>query len=72
MVRVECYAGYKADERPVRLSWRGAEYTVSAVLERWSGPGVDGFRVRTAAGVFDLRHDLMADTWTAEECPRRS
>ena len=72
MERVECYAGYKADETPRRWIADGREYTVERVLDRWSEPGADGFRVRTPHGLFKLRHKLIEDTWTAEACPPRS
>jgi hypothetical protein len=72
MVRVECYAGYKADERPFRFFAEGREYYIQKLLNRWSSPGVDGFRVRTPHGVFNLRHNLIDDTWTAQACPGMS
>ena len=72
MVRVECYAGYKADERPLRFFAEGREYYVRKLLNRWSSPGVDGFRVSTPQGIFNLRHSRIDDTWTAEACPRMS
>ena len=66
MVRVESYAGYKAEERPVRFFVDEREFPVERVLERWTNPDSDGFRVSTPAGVYTLRHNLADDSWTAE------
>jgi hypothetical protein len=38
-LRVECYAGRKADERPVRFQLRDRDYMVDEVLDKWYGPG---------------------------------
>ena len=34
-IRVECHAGYKADERPLRFILRGRLFEVSEVEDRW-------------------------------------
>lgn len=66
--QVECYSGYKADERPLRFRLDNGEYRVAEVLERWAAPEEEGFRVREEGGrVFVLRHDRRLDTWTAAE-----
>jgi hypothetical protein len=44
------------------------EYRVAEVLERWTAPEEEGFRVREEGGrVFVLRRDRRTDAWTAEE-----
>lgn len=66
-LRVECYAGYRADERPIRFSLRGVEFAVESVEDRWYSPGVSFFRVRTGDGNFYvLRHDEGNDAWSLE------
>jgi hypothetical protein len=66
-VRVECYSGYKADQRPVRFHIRETEYTVEEVLDQWYGPEATYFRVRAGDGnVYILRHDTPEDAWTLE------
>ena len=35
---VECYAGGKADERPVRVQLDNRDYLVEEVLDQWYGP----------------------------------
>ncbi len=49
-IRVECYSGRKADEKPLRF-WIGEqEYAVAEVLDQWYGPEDVCFRVRVDDG----------------------
>ncbi len=66
-IRVECYAGYRADERPLRFQLRGRLYDVAEVDDRWYSPGALYFRVRADDGNFYvLRHDEEQDAWTLD------
>ncbi len=57
-VEVECYAGRKADERPVRFRLDEHEYRVEEVLDQGYGPGDLFFKVRADDGnVYILRHE---------------
>jgi len=57
-VEVECYAGQKADERPVRFRLDEREYTVEEVLDSWYGPDHVFFKVRVDdGGLYILRHE---------------
>jgi hypothetical protein len=49
-VRVECYAGFKAEERPVRFNLEGHDYFVEEVLDQWYGPDDAYFKVRADDG----------------------
>ncbi len=65
-MRVECYSGHKADERPVRFHIAGRAYEVVEVLDRWYGPDSTYFRVSAGDGnVYILRH-TRDDDWTLE------
>ncbi len=56
-LQVYCYAGRKADERPVRFQVDEHEYAVEEVLDQWYGPEDVFFKVRTDDGnVYILRH----------------
>ena len=64
VVRVECYSGFKADERPLRLHLGGRTLEVTAVEDRWYAPGETYFRVLTADGDrYVLRHTEAQDVW---------
>jgi hypothetical protein len=66
-IRVECYAGYKADERPVRFTLGEHAYEVTSVEDQWQAPGVSWFRVRANDGnLYILRHDEGPDAWSLE------
>jgi hypothetical protein len=66
-VRVECYAGHKGDERPVRVLLGQHMTEVSVVEDRWFAPGSTYFRVLLITGErYVLRHDDAQDLWTIE------
>ena len=44
-VRVECYSGYKAEERPVRILFKRDALEIAEVEDRWYSPGETYFRV---------------------------
>ena len=64
-VCVECYSGYKADERPLRLHLTDGAREVVAIEDRWYSPGATYFRVLMDDGDrYVLRHDEAQDVWT--------
>ena len=66
-IRVECYSGYRADERPLRFELCGRRFEVVEVEDRWYSPGVTYFRVRAGDGnYYVLRHDEGTDAWTLD------
>ena len=61
-LRVECHAGYKADERPLRFFLNGHAYEIVAIDDQWYSPGASLFRVRANDGnIYILRHDEAHD-----------
>ena len=55
-LKVECYSGHKADERPVRFRLEGKQYVVQAVLDQWYDPESIFYKVRADDGnVYILR-----------------
>jgi hypothetical protein len=66
-LRVECYAGRKSDERPVRFQLGDRNYMVDEVLDQWYGPDDAFFKVRTDDGnLYVLRHNVSGDEWSLE------
>jgi hypothetical protein len=66
-VTVECYAGYRPDERPLRFTLSGRRYEVVDVDDQWYSPAARYFRVRADDGnLYVLRHDERQDVWTLE------
>jgi hypothetical protein len=65
IVRVECYSGYKADERPVRLHLGVRTFEVVEIEDRWYSPGATIFRIVADDGDrYVLRHEEAQDVWT--------
>lgn len=65
-MRVDCYSGWRADERPIRFELNGREYAIEAVLDQWYGPDHIFFKVRAENGeVYVLRHETRSgsDAW---------
>ena len=70
-IRVECYAGAKADETPRRFTLEERTVEVGEVLDRWhqveskpEWPRADYFKVRAAdEREYLLKHDLEAGVW---------
>jgi hypothetical protein len=57
-VDVDCYSGYKADERPVRFRLDGHEYQVEELLDQWYGQNDVFFKVLADDGnVYILSND---------------
>ena len=49
-LKVDCYSGHKADERPVRFCLEGKQYVVQAVLDQWYDPESTYYKVRADDG----------------------
>ncbi len=65
-ISVQCYSGRKADERPVRFSLEGVEYTVEEILDQWYGPDQTYFKVRADDGnlyILSQRTTIPAGSW---------
>jgi hypothetical protein len=67
LVKVECYAGYKGEERPMRVLFGERKEEVKIVEDRWYSPGATYFRVVVESGDrYILRRDDAQDVWTLE------
>jgi hypothetical protein len=73
LLRVECYAGYRADQRPTRVFLHDQVFEVTEVEDRWYSPGFTFFRVLLTSGErYVLRHQEAQDRWTIEAFRRSS
>ena len=67
IVRVECYAGYKSDERPTKLQLGDQLIDVAEVEDRWYSPGATYFRVLLTNGErYVLRRQDAQEVWTLQ------
>lgn len=66
-VEVQSYAGYKADERPLRLKLGQETLEILEVEDRWYSPGETYFRVRVQGGDrYLLKHVEAQDLWSVQ------
>ena len=66
-LKVECYAGYRGDQRPSRFTLGERTYEILEVEDQWYSPGASFFRVRAEDGnVYILRRNEIQDQWTLE------
>jgi hypothetical protein len=71
-IQVECYSGYKADERPVAFTYQGERWEIQEVVDRWyeggldsSKPVIDYFKVRAIdCNIYFLRYQRELDAWS--------
>jgi hypothetical protein len=68
MVKVECYSGYRVNERPVAFSINERDYTrsfkIREVIDRWFGETADYFKViADDENIYLLKYDGRQDTW---------
>lgn len=63
-ITVTCYAGYKADERPMSFKLGELTLTVTRIEDRWYDPDYDYFKVVVEDGTRHLlRRDLNLGSW---------
>ncbi len=72
VIKVECYAGYRADERPLRFSRADQHqavqtFEVNQILSQWQEPGYRCFKVcADDTNIYLLRHDTQQDIWSLD------
>ena len=63
-IRVECYAGYRAEQEPLAFWCGERRLEVRAVVDRWAAPAQRWFKVDADNGnVYILRHDEASGDW---------
>ena len=63
-VNVACYAGYRGEETPRRLTLGDRAVEVVEVLDRWYGPDHRYFKVAGDDGaIYILRHEPPTGDW---------
>ena len=75
-LKVECYSGYRADERPLRFAFAepvcAPRYEVKEILDQWYGVGYRCFKVLANDGnIYILRHQESDDHWQLDSFRRQ-
>jgi hypothetical protein len=66
-IRVECYSGQRADEKPLRFVLGDRRYEIDELDGQWYSPDAIFFRVLADDGnYYVLRHDEARDLWTLD------
>ncbi len=72
VIRVECYAGHRANERPTCLWIRDEKKVVENIIDRWAGEDHDYFKLLADDHkVYLIRYDRRADFWALEKVMER-
>ena len=63
-VKVDCYAGYRAEETPRRIRFESRKIEVRKVLDRWLDPDHRYFKILgNDEGIYIIRHDTNTGVW---------
>jgi len=66
-VKVESYAGHKADQQPIRFYLENRCHEIEAILKQWQEPAATYWRVRADDGnTYTLRLARTDNVWTLE------
>jgi hypothetical protein len=71
-IQVECYSGYKANERPIAFIFQDRRLEILEILDHWYEGGIESdtpvvnyFKVKTDdKSVFILRYVVHSDEWS--------
>jgi len=63
-IKVDCYAGYKTNQRPVTFSLGKKKMKVTDILDQWYGPDHTYFKVLAEdANIYIMRYREANDHW---------
>jgi hypothetical protein len=67
IIQVECYSGYKADERPISFILDGVKVMVDELIDQWHGPDCEYFKVLADDGNRYLLRCNFSGEWMLEK-----
>lgn len=66
-IKVQCYSGYKLNERPLAFTLNGREYRVENILDQWYGEDYIYFKLwADDQNIYLLKYQETVDVWTLE------
>jgi hypothetical protein len=69
---VRCYAGYRADERPVSFTVHDSSVGVLSIVDSWNEPHYRYFKVQANdGGTYLLQHQQHGDRWQVKLLERQ-
>ncbi len=68
VIHVDCYSGYKVNERPIDFTVRGRKLIVEEIVDRWYGVDHSYFKIlANDQKIYLIRYDQDEDLWTLEK-----
>jgi hypothetical protein len=72
VIEVQCYAGYRADERPRSFILNERTHIIEHIIDRWRSPEFEFFKVAADDGkVYLLKHDMRQHAWACENVQKK-
>lgn len=69
-IQVQCYSGYKDDEKPISFILDAHKFMVERIFGRWRSPDFEYYKVLADDGKdYLLRNDYRNDDWSLEKIP---
>jgi len=66
-ISVQCYSGYKANERPVSFQLGDKSFKVERIIDQWYGPDYIYFKLLADDGnIYILKYNELKDEWELE------
>jgi hypothetical protein len=63
-IKVDCYAGHRGEEIPVRFFIKERRIEIIEIIDRWLSPDHRYFKVRGDDGArYIIRHDTDSGNW---------
>ena len=64
MITVECYSGYKLNEKPTAFNLMGHPYKVKEIIDTWRSEAASFFKVKANDdNIYLLKYDERQDKW---------
>jgi len=64
MIKVECYSGYRINERPLKFTLQGRAFRVKQIIDSWYGETSQYFKVEADDdNIYLLKYDNCQDQW---------
>ena len=68
VIRVRCYSGYKANEKPRDFTLRGRKLIVEEIIDQWYGINDEYFKVlANDKKIYLIKYNRNEDFWTLEK-----
>ncbi|MFC1494077.1 hypothetical protein ACFL6W_02250 [Thermodesulfobacteriota bacterium] len=68
VIKVDCYSGYRADERPASFVSGEKKLRIDRIIKQWRSPDFNYFKVQADDGKgYILKNDIVRGGWVLEK-----